>query len=115
MKIKHIKEVTPRTVYAIQTSTSTFIADGLAHHNCGYCNCKPPFGLNGNLINYTLFMLSEGYTQDEIADFQRLKGTTKVYKEYHFRELKELYDNKTKVLIEEYKDKIKKFSTGSKV
>lgn len=78
----------------------------LVYSQCYFCNCKPPFGLNGNLINYTLFMLSEGYTQDEIADFQRLKGTTKVYKEYHFRELKELYDNKTKVLIEEYKDKI---------
>lgn len=38
MKIKNIKEVKPRKVYAIQTSTSTFIADGLAHHNCQRCN-----------------------------------------------------------------------------
>lgn len=38
MKIKSIKSVKPQTVYAIQTSTSTFIADGLAHHNCAGCN-----------------------------------------------------------------------------
>jgi hypothetical protein len=77
----------------------------LVYSQCGYCNCKPPFGLNGNLINYTLFMLSEGYSQDEIAEFQRMKGTTKVYKEYHFRELEALYNEKTKGLIEEYKKK----------
>lgn len=38
MLIKNIKQVEPRTVYAIQTSTATFIADGLAHHNCFACN-----------------------------------------------------------------------------
>lgn len=38
MKIKSIKKVTPRRVYAITTSTHTFIADGLAHHNCYGCN-----------------------------------------------------------------------------
>jgi hypothetical protein len=38
MRIKSIKEVEPRTVYAIKTSSNTFIADGLAHHNCYGCN-----------------------------------------------------------------------------
>ena len=38
MKIKSIKKVTPRRVYAVKTSTGTFIADGLAHHNCSGCN-----------------------------------------------------------------------------
>lgn len=38
MKIKSIKRVTPRTVYAVKTSTGTYIADGLAHHNCTGCN-----------------------------------------------------------------------------
>lgn len=38
MKIESIEEVAPRRVYAVQTSTGTFIADGLAHHNCYSCN-----------------------------------------------------------------------------
>jgi hypothetical protein len=38
MKIKSIKKVEPRTVYAVKTSTGTYIADGLAHHNCAGCN-----------------------------------------------------------------------------
>ena len=38
MKIKKITEVEPRRVYAIKTSSNTFIADGLAHHNCMACN-----------------------------------------------------------------------------
>lgn len=38
MKIKSIEEVAPRRVYAVTTSTGTFIADGLAHHNCYSCN-----------------------------------------------------------------------------
>jgi len=38
MKIKKITKVKPRTVFAVTTSTGTFIADGLAHHNCYRCN-----------------------------------------------------------------------------
>lgn len=38
MKIKNITKIKPRRVYAVTTSTGTFIADGLAHHNCYYCN-----------------------------------------------------------------------------
>lgn len=38
MRVKSIKLVEPRTVYAIKTSTGTYIADGLAHHNCVGCN-----------------------------------------------------------------------------
>jgi hypothetical protein len=38
MKVKSIEEVAPRRVYAVRTSTGTFVADGLAHHNCYGCN-----------------------------------------------------------------------------
>ena len=38
MKIKKIKKVKPRIVYALKTSSHTFIADNLAHHNCYACN-----------------------------------------------------------------------------
>ena len=48
MKIKNIKLVKPRKVYAVTTSTATFIADGLAHHNCYNCNIN----LGGNQYAY---------------------------------------------------------------
>ena len=38
MRIKKITEIKAKTVYAIGTSSHTFIADGLAHHNCYACN-----------------------------------------------------------------------------
>ena len=38
MKIISIKKITPRIVYAISTTSETFISDGLAHHNCTHCN-----------------------------------------------------------------------------
>lgn len=53
MKIISIKEVPAREVYAISTSTRTFIADGLAHHNCVGCNMfggGKPFDFEENLV-----------------------------------------------------------------
>jgi hypothetical protein len=38
MRVKSITSAKPRTVYAVKTSTGTYIADGLAHHNCVGCN-----------------------------------------------------------------------------
>ncbi len=38
MLITKITKIKPKKVFAIQTSTKTFIADGLAHHNCMRCN-----------------------------------------------------------------------------
>jgi len=38
MRIKTITEVKPRRVYAVTTTTGTFVADGMAHHNCVACN-----------------------------------------------------------------------------
>lgn len=44
MKIKKITKIEPERVYAIQTKSSTYVADGIAHHNCQFCNRA----LNGN-------------------------------------------------------------------
>ncbi len=38
MRIVKIKQIEPKEVFAIETSTGTFIADGLFHHNCQECN-----------------------------------------------------------------------------
>jgi hypothetical protein len=48
VKIKKITKVPPEKVYAIETTTKTFIADGLAHHNCMRCNIH----LSGNYVTY---------------------------------------------------------------
>lgn len=53
MKIVSITEVQPRTVYALKTTTKTFISDGLAHHNCVGCNVF----LRGNYDKYMVYML----------------------------------------------------------
>lgn len=50
MKVRSIRKIKPETVYAIKTSTGTYIADGLAHHNCGYCNRW----MHGNLGIYAV-------------------------------------------------------------
>lgn len=41
MKIKKITEIKPEPVYAIETTSGTYIANGLGHHNCR--NCKRKF------------------------------------------------------------------------
>lgn len=48
MKVRNIKKIAPKEVYAVQTNTGTFIADGLAHHNCYHCNIN----LSGNWVEY---------------------------------------------------------------
>jgi hypothetical protein len=90
MKIKKITEVTPRTVYAVQTSTGTFIADGLAHHNCYNCNHT----LKGNWDRYYDFMLRK-YGQETIDDLMLRR-----FDETDFNPimLEELYDYYTKEL-----------------
>lgn len=37
-KIKSITKLPPKRVYAVKTTSGTFIADGLLHHNCIGCN-----------------------------------------------------------------------------
>lgn len=73
--------------------------EDLVFSQCAYCNQKPPMGLGGNYVKYTLFMLSEGYTTEQIEEFTRLKGTTKVYKTHDFVELEQRYKEKTQALL----------------
>ena len=88
--------VDKRKVYAIQTSTRTFIADGLAHHNCVGCNVFK----NGNMDEYSLFMLSkygEGILQEMNKKKQQIRQwTSKEMEEkivYYSQKLEELKKN----------------------
>lgn len=71
MKIVKIEPVPPRTVYAVQTSTKTFIADGLAHHNCYHCNIN----LSGNSDIYLQFLLKK-YGKKTIDRIRKLRYST---------------------------------------
>lgn len=55
MRITNIRKVKPKTVFAIETSSKTFIADGLAHHNCNSCNTYR----GGEKEKYALFLEKE--------------------------------------------------------
>jgi hypothetical protein len=60
MRVKSIKKVEPRIVYAVKTSTGTYIADGLAHHNCTGCN---------------MFKQGEQYLYAKALDYKYGEGT----------------------------------------
>lgn len=79
MKIKNIKKVNPRTVYAIQTSTGTFIADGLAHHNCAACNVFK----HGNYPEYAR-KLSREYGEKKMEELRKkaMKPKQRTKKDY---------------------------------
>lgn len=95
MKIKKITEVEPRRVYAIKTSSNTFIADGLAHHNCMACNMYKKG-------NYNVY--AEKLIKEKGADFiseinKRTKSIEKVDRNWwqekidKYKELVESMDN----------------------
>lgn len=96
MKIKSIKKVTPRMVYAIQTSTHTFITNGLAHHNCYHCN----MGLRGNYPAYTLEML-DLHGRKWVDEMLNLKNELKKYSQQDYIDIKAKYELKTAELLKQ--------------
>ncbi len=86
MRIIKITKVKPERVYAIQTSTETYIADGLAHHNCYNCNQT----LKGNWVEYEKFMRKKYglmITEEEkVAKYLNFKYSVidleEIYKKY---------------------------------
>lgn len=94
MKIHSIKEVKPRRVYAVTTSTGTFIADGLAHHNCYTCNIHR----KGASEDYWLFM-EKKYGREVIDELIAKKRVIMQRKAYEYLELAEEYDRKYQELL----------------
>lgn len=89
MKIKSITKVKPRRVYAIETSTHTFVADGLAHHNCVRCNLYK----NGAYIEYSQWFIKK-YGEET---FNRYVDTYRKWQQgklpaLKINELRELHD-----------------------
>lgn len=88
MKIKSIKSVNPRTVYAIKTSTNTFIADGLAHHNCVACNVF----LRGNYTEFAKFMY-DSYSKKFMENLQKKSKSCAKISTIELQEMYEKYKN----------------------
>lgn len=89
MKIKNIRQIRPERVYAIQTSTHTFIADGLAHHNCYHCNIN----LSGNSDIYSQ-KITEKYGPDAITEIRKLRKETHKWTKEDYLEKIEYYKGK---------------------
>ena len=81
MRIKNITEVEPRTVFAIKTSSSTFISDGLAHHNCYACNIL----YNGQPSAYAL-QLEKQYGKGIVQELESMRKTITKLKEPYYLE-----------------------------
>lgn len=74
--------------------------DRLVYTQCLGCNGNPPYGKGGNYVEYFLFMMNtEGYTKEELEEFNNLKNTTVQYKEHEFIEMKEEFEYLTKELL----------------
>ena len=93
MKVLSINKVSPKRVYAVKTSTGTFIADGLFHHNCPGCNLF----LHGNYGQYTLKMIDR-YGRDGVDAKIAQKHQIVKRKAQDYLEIAETYKQKLKEL-----------------
>ena len=89
MKIKKITEITPQIVYAVQTSTHTFISDNLAHHNCVRCNMY----LSGNEAIYGVKMV-EKYGLKKVKELLKLKDQVKRWKRQELLDIISKYEKR---------------------
>lgn len=89
MKIKRITKVKPRRVYAVTTSTGTFIADGLAHHNCQQCN----YWKGGNYSEFQIRLIKE-IGLDEYNALHKLAKSGEKLSTTDYLELRKWYKDK---------------------
>ena len=97
MKIIEIKKIKPQMVYAIQTSTHTFIADGLAHHNCVRCNIY----LSGNVLNY-MDSIIKLYGKGIIKKLRDNDKKTLTFTVEYLDKKRKMFINKTKKLLDNF-------------
>lgn len=70
----------------------------IVYSQCIGCNGNPPYGKGGNYVEYFRFMLDE-WGLEKIDEFRALKNDTKVYKTFHFEEIRQTYKMKTEALL----------------
>lgn len=75
----------------------------IVYSQCDSCNTNPPYGKGGNYIEYFLFMEKE-WGREKLDEFIALKHDTKIYKEFHFRQIEQLYTAKTEDLLHDLRN-----------
>lgn len=93
MQIVKIEQIEPKEVFAIETSTGTFIADGLFHHNCQECNRV----LHGNYKVYYPKLKKE-LGDKRYDELWQLARSNKKITTVELRDLLEKYENLLKSL-----------------
>lgn len=75
-RVVSIKKIDNDTVYAVETTTGTYIADGVYHHNCAFrCNNMR----SGETVKYKI-ALKEKYGQEVPDELEKLAEETQYYK-----------------------------------
>jgi len=83
---------------------SVLFDERIVYTQCYSCNGNPPFGKGGNYVEYFLFMMnSEGYTKEQLEEFNNLKFRTVIYKPFELLAMADLFKDKTKKLKAEFK------------
>lgn len=88
-------------------TNSVLFDERIVYTQCYGCNGNPPFGKGGNYVEYFLFMMnSEGYTKDELEEFNNLKFQTVKYKAHELDELREEFKQKTAKLKADFRTSV---------
>lgn len=77
----------------------------IVYTQCYGCNGNPPFGKGGNYVEYFLFMMNnEGYTKEQLEEFNNLKFKTVKFKPFELLELAESFRERTLKLREDFRN-----------
>lgn len=75
-KVMSIKKIDNDTVYAVETTTGTYIADGVYHHNCAFrCNNMR----SGETVKYRA-ALKEKYGDEVPGELEKMAEENQYYK-----------------------------------
>jgi hypothetical protein len=86
--------------YVDGRNNSVLFDEELVYPQCFHCNSKRWGCLAGNKIKYTIFLLRQGYSAEQLDAFDNLKFETKKYTEEDFEDIKNKYKIKAEELLE---------------
>jgi hypothetical protein len=87
-------------------TNSVLYNEKIVYTQCYGCNGNPPFGKGGNYVEYFFFMMnSEGYTKEQLEEFNNLKFQTVKYTPFELFELADIFKEKTRKLKEDFRAK----------
>lgn len=72
----------------------------LIHPQCRRCNLKTAWGLSGNKVAYTVYMMDIGYTKEDIETFERMKMQSKKFDLAELEQMLEEITHKLESLLQ---------------